>query len=94
MVYVRRLLWDAWNVAHIARHQVAPDEVEQVRHGLFVSSATYSGRLRLVGATRRGRMLTVILAPRGRGVFYPVTARPATRKEWRYYQAQKGGGRP
>jgi hypothetical protein len=91
MVYVRRLIWDAWNVAHIARHRVTPDEVEQVCHGQHWTSATYAGRLRVVGPTVAGRMVTVVLAPRGQGVYYPVTARPASRKERRHYQQQKGG---
>ncbi len=85
MTYVRRLIWDTWNVAHIARHAVSPEEVEQVCQGNPVFERGYAGRLRLVGPTRTGRMLGVILAPRGRGVFYPVTARPASRQERRRY---------
>ena len=94
MVYVRRLIWDAWNVAHIARHQVLHEEVEQVSHGNFLSSGTYAGRLRIIGPTARGRLLTAILAPRGRGVYYPVTARPASRNERRLYNQQSRGGTP
>lgn len=91
MVSVRRLIWDHWNVAHIARHKVIPDEVEEVFHGEPVTHRTYKGRLRVVGPTRRGRMLTVILAPAGdAGVYYPVTARPADDKERRIYQHQQG----
>jgi hypothetical protein len=37
-------------------------------------------------------MIAVVLDPRGHGVYYPVTARPASRKERRYYNEQKGGG--
>jgi len=36
MIAIRRLRWDAWNIAHIARHAVAPEEVEQVCHGNFI----------------------------------------------------------
>src|SRR5438270_771637 len=60
----------------------------------FLSSGTYAGRLRIIGPTARGRLLTAILAPRGRGVFYPVTARPASRDERRLYNQQSGGGTP
>ena len=63
MLFVRLLVWDSWNVAHIARHDVIPEEVEEVCHGEPVTSGTDKGRLRVVGATRNGRMLTVILAP-------------------------------
>ena len=60
MIPVRRLIWDAWNITHIARHQVTPEEVEEVCQGEFVSSETYSGQLRIIGSTASNRMLTVI----------------------------------
>ncbi len=91
MLLVRRLIWDPWNVAHIARHRVTPDEVEAVCHGRPIVSATYAARLRVVGPSQSGRMVTVILAPRGRGVYYPVTARPASRPELRRYQEMMAG---
>jgi uncharacterized DUF497 family protein len=91
MLAVRRLMWDTWNIAHIARHDVIPDEVEEVCHGTPVASATYKGRIRVVGPTQSRRMLTVILAPTDEpGVYYPVTARPADRKERRNYEQQRG----
>ena len=91
MASVRRLIWDTWNVAHIARHHVTPEEVEGVFQRVPMFSRTYKGRLRVVGPTRRGRMLTVILAPRAVGAYYPVTARPATRKERQRYRQWRGG---
>lgn len=47
MLTIRRLIWDAWNVAHIARHHVIPEEVEEVCHGLPQTSQTYKGRIRV-----------------------------------------------
>jgi hypothetical protein len=41
MIFIRRLVWDSWNVAHIARHEVTPDEVEEVCHGEHIASQTY-----------------------------------------------------
>jgi uncharacterized DUF497 family protein len=91
MLFVRRLIWDTWNIAHIARHDVIPDEVEEVCHGQPVTSETYKGRIRVVGPTQARRMLTVILAPTDQqGVYYPITARPADRKERRSYEQQRG----
>jgi uncharacterized protein len=91
MLTIRRLIWDAWNVGHIARHRVTPEEVEEVCHGEPVASQTYKGRLRVVGPTQRRRMLTVILAPTDeQGVYYPITARPADRKERRHYDDARG----
>jgi uncharacterized protein len=91
MPTIRRLIWDAWNVGHIARHRVTPEEVEEVCHGEPVTSQTYKGRIRVVGPTQRRRMLTVILAPTDEhGVYYPITARPADRKERRHYDDARG----
>ena len=86
MAFVRRLRWDAWNVDHIARHDVTPEEVEEVCHGQPMTSETYKERLRLIGPTSAGRMLTVILAPELQGAYYPITARPASRNERRRYE--------
>jgi uncharacterized DUF497 family protein len=95
MPAIRRLIWDNWNVAHIARHAVTPDEVEEVCHGRPVTSATYKGRIRVIGPTQSRRMLAVILAPTTRsGVYYPVTARPADRRERRGYTQYMQGEYP
>lgn len=93
MLFVRRLSWDASNEAHIARHRVTPEEVEEVCHGDPLVRQGYKGRLVLIGPTGSRRMLAVVLEPEGRGVYYPVTARPATRKERRRYREEKGGVR-
>jgi uncharacterized DUF497 family protein len=91
MLSIRRLIWDPWNVGHIARHRVTPEEVEEVCHGEPVTSQTYKGRIRVVGPTESRRMLTVILAPTDeQGVYYPITARPADRKERRHYNEARG----
>lgn len=89
MHFVNKLVWDEWNVAHIARHGVSQTEVEEVCQADPMLSQTYNDRLRVVGSTKAGRILTLILAPRDEGVYYPVTARSASRKERKRYQLQK-----
>ena len=89
MFHVNRLIWDNWNVAHIARHEVTPDEVEQVCHSEPMVSKTYDKHLRLIGSTDGGRILTIIIASQGEDVYYPVTARAASRKERRRYREYK-----
>ncbi len=93
MVYIRRLQWDAWNVAHIARHQAAPEEVEEVCRGDPVELESYKQRIVLIGPTTTGRTLAMVLGPipGAPNVYYAFTARPASRRERRYYQEQKGG---
>jgi uncharacterized DUF497 family protein len=89
MRIVRRLIRDSWNVAHIARHNVVPREVEEVCHGDHIVRETYAGRLMLIGPTAGGRMLAVVLAPEGDDGYYPVTARPADRKERTIYRMER-----
>ena len=90
MLYIRELLFDDWNEDHIAQHPMAPDEVEQVCLDDPFVSRTREGRLRVIGQTDAGRYLTVILALRGRGMYYPITARDATVAERQLYHRQKG----
>lgn len=91
MLYIRRIVWDEWNVAHIARHGVTPDEVEAVCHGEFIHRESYGGRVLIIGPARPQRMLAIVLAPEEDDTFYPVTARVADRKERRQYTEEKGG---
>ncbi len=91
MLIILRLIWDDWNIAHIARHKVIPNEVEEVCFGTPFIQKGDKGRWLLTGPTNAGRMLSVVLDPEDEeGVFYPVTARPASRKERENYQKEKG----
>jgi len=91
MLVIRRLLWDPWNVGHIKRHQVTPEEVEEACHGDPLVQQGNIGRMVLIGPTTAGRMLEVVLDPQGEGVYYVVTAHPASRKDRALYQREKGG---
>jgi hypothetical protein len=90
MVYVRRLHWELGedgNEEHIARHHVTRNEVEQVCHGRHITNEGYKRRLRIIGETVTGRVLTIILAPYGKsGVYYPVTAFDTEGRDLRNYQ--------
>lgn len=90
MVPIDRLLWDPWNVGHIARHGVTMQEVEQVCAGTFTTRQSYAGRVLLVGSTYDGRMLAVVLEPQDNREYYVVTARPTSRRERRRYQEDAG----
>lgn len=85
---VRRLVWDGWNEAHIAKHGVTREEVEQVCHASPIFTDSYRNRIVAIGPTHAGRILAVALDPEaeGEGVYYPVSARPASRKERGYFQ--------
>lgn len=91
MLVIRRLIWDSWNVAHIARHKVTRDEVEGVCHGNYVVGEAYKGRIMLIGTTQADRMLGVILENERDDIYYVVTARSADRKERSIYKGEQGG---
>lgn len=95
MVLVRRLTWDAWNVAHIARHGITQDEVETVCHGdPIIFKQSYKNRLVILGPDHDGRILAVVIGPvpnEPSGIYYAFTARPADRAERRFYHQAKGG---
>lgn len=55
-----------------------------------MASETYKSRLRLIGPTGNGRMLTIILAPEDQNTYYTITARPASRSERRRYAEEIG----
>lgn len=88
---VRALLWDDWNLGHISKHGMGPEDAAEVLRSQPVIYATYKDRLRLIGPNAAGRVLTVIVGPvpDQSGVFYVFSARPASRKErWLYVRRQ------
>jgi uncharacterized protein len=88
---IEHLIWDEWNTAHIARHGIVPNEVEEVCEGRPLLRDSYNERIMVIGPTRSGRMLAIVLHPKGKGLYYPVTARPADRREREDYVEEKGG---
>lgn len=86
-------IWPEDRVAHIARHGVAPVEVEQVCFGkAFVRRAKSLGEnpvYYVQGQTETGRYLfcVVIRLPDGTG--YPVTAREMTPNEKQRFRKWK-----
>lgn len=90
MLFIRKLRWDDWNIDHIAKHDVTPDEVEKVCHKDSLLEVGKKGRLLIIGLVDDKRMITVVLDHEGKGRYYPVTARPASRKERKLYKEQKG----
>ena len=87
---VESLIWDPSNVGHIARHNVTLNEVEEVCQSSFISSNSYGGRFLVVGLTQAGRALAVVVEPSVDDRYYVVTARPASRRERRWYREERG----
>ena len=85
--------WDAANIAHIARHKVLPQEVEQVvaNRPLDLGRQLRNGERRRmhVGETDKGRILVIVLTDDADGAIRTVTAHPAKLKMRRFYTTQK-----
>ena len=86
MLKFKNIIWDSFNVNHIKKHKVTPDEVEEACSSKYVAFKTHNKRIVLVGKTKKSRSISVILAPKGKDTWYPITARPASKKEKKKYQ--------
>ena len=92
MITVRKLIWYSWNVQHIARHNITPDEVEAVCHNNpLILRGQKKNRLVLIGPLGEGSLLVVILESNGKGKYYPITAYPAEKQDIALYKRLKGG---
>lgn len=95
---IQELVWDTVNEAHIwDRHQLTRPQVEEMCYGTADNLhvvGTYGSRYLVVGPKRGGKLLAAVLAPKGAGRFYPVTARPASQRERRAYRDWKAGKQP
>lgn len=92
MIAIRKLIWDQRNIFHIARHYIVPEEVEDVCHGEpIVQRGIKRKRLILLGLTSDDRLLNIVLENKGRGIYYPITAFDASRKDKVLYKKLRGG---
>jgi len=86
--------WDDWNLVHIQKHDVTPEEVEQIPGVDATYQTSYRNRIMMIGPTLSGRMLTVIIgaSPSVPGRWYVFSARTAHRKERAQHRAWKTRG--
>lgn len=90
---ISEFLWAEDRVAHIARHNVEPEEFEEVCFGdALVLRSKSEGKnpvYYVLGQTEAGRHLfcVVVAFPDGKG--YPVTAREMTASEKQRYVSWK-----
>lgn len=79
-IVVKKLIWDEYNIEHIRKHDVTKDEVEEIASNIIAHEKAKQGRYLVIG--RAGsRILSVFLNRKGVGIYYPVTARDAAKKE-------------
>lgn len=71
---IGELIWDDENIEHIARHNVTPQEVEDVCFGLHLSEKASGGRYVMSGQSTAGRYMNVVVQRIGDRLFRPITA--------------------
>jgi len=79
-----KLVWDAWNIEHIARRSISPPDIERLLSNASPRprfQKSRSGTLAVWGKDESNRYLLVVLARRDGGVYYPVTSRLMTARE-------------
>lgn len=93
MTAIKKLIWDEWNTIHIARHDVIPDEVEEICQTNSQTEVANKGRIRITGLTKKGRVISAFLDPEPEVcIYYPVSARDASKKERKNYEIWSKGG--
>lgn len=94
---ITHLVWDPENTEHIAKHQVIPEEVEEVCSGELASVRVERGRgfnrianplYYVLGRTAAGRYLFVVVRWLGRGQARVITARDQSDRERRRYEGR------
>ena len=81
-MFVERFDWDDANVNHIARHDIVPDEVEEIFISKYYLFRSRSSRYIVLGRTAEGRYLTCVFEKGDNpGLIRVVTARDMDHKE-------------
>jgi hypothetical protein len=91
MPWIQGFVWDAENVAHIGRHAVAPDEVEEALVGDPLVLRGADNRYLAYGRTETDRWLFTVYVTRPRGRVRVLTAREMTDQEKRLYWRKRRG---
>lgn len=88
MIKIDKLIWEEWNINHIARHEVVPSEVEEALHNKFIVRPTYRDRLLLIGETKNGRLISTVVHEDEKDIYYVITSRDATVSETKDYEEE------
>lgn len=79
-IIVKRLVWDERNTEHIKKHNVSVLEVEETVRNAITHQKAKQGRYLIMGRVG-SRILSVVITRKEVGIYYPVTARDAAKKE-------------
>jgi uncharacterized DUF497 family protein len=92
--HIKALIVDEHRHAHIFRHDevTVPEVMEVLSSDEYLTIDAKEGRIRVIGRSNNGQMLTVVLGQRAAvDVYGLVTARPASRPERKFYEEHMKG---
>ena len=81
--------WSEWNIEHIAKHSVTPQEVEEACFNQPISRKAKDGLYIIYGQTDAGRYMFIVVRYQAENVVYVVTARTMNKTEQQYYRKQR-----
>ena len=88
-IKVKQLIFDIWNIRHIKKHKIKPEEIIEAGANLIYHRKTYKGRYLAVGRSGK-KLVSFVIKRKGPGRYYLVTARNASKKEReKVYDKQK-----
>lgn len=86
-IVIETLIVEEGREEHIDRHKVKIEEVLEIVSGDYVFIQGKLGRWRLIGKTKKGRFLTVIVGSRReKNTYGLVTTRPSRKEEKSFYK--------
>lgn len=88
-MHIAGLEWNEWNIEHIAKHSVTPQEVEEACYNQAVCRRTKDGLYIVYGQTDAGRYLFMVVRYKSEGVVYVITARTMNKNEEKYYRKER-----
>lgn len=88
-MYIAGFEWNDWNIEHIAKYSVTPQEVEEACYNQSISRRTKDGLYIIYGQSDAGRYLFIVVSYKSGGRVYVITARPMTNNEQRYYHKRR-----
>mgnify|MGYP001611067406 FL=1 len=85
-IVIEELIINKDRLEHIAKHDVREAEVKEIIEGNYTYIQGKLGRWILIGKTKKGRILAVVVGARERkGVYGLVTARSVNKEERSFY---------
>ena len=79
LAHIDNLVWDRWNLEHIARHDVTKDEIDAVVQPDFAPKESCKGRVVITGSTMNGRIRSVVAgqSPNQNGFAFSLSHSPS-----------------